>query len=94
MKLSLMYEVEYNLHPEAAASMFDKLGQNSLHQTPAVTNGNYTIKRSRTEKGKSAITHARPVTWNSLPTELRKAQSLEKFQEKLKKLLETQEYQK
>ena len=38
--LSMMYKVEQNLLPESTVSMFDKLDQNSTHQTRAVTNGN------------------------------------------------------
>ena len=56
------------------------------------TDFNYNIPRSKTEKGKSAITCAGPVTWNGLPTELRKAQSLDSFQQKLKTLLIPQQY--
>ena len=88
----MMYKVEQNLLPESTVSMFDKLDQNSTHQTRAVTNGNYNIPRSETEKGKSAIACAGPVTWNGLPTELRKAQSLDSFQQKLKTLLISQQY--
>ena len=80
--LSMMYKAEQNLLPESTVSMFDKLDQNSTHQTRAVTNGNYNIPRSKTENSKSAIACAGPVTWNGLPTELRKAQSLDSFQQK------------
>ena len=52
---------------------------------------NYNIPRSKTEKGKSAIACAGPVAWNGLPTELRKAQSLDSFQQKLKILLISQQ---
>ena len=76
----MMYKVEQNLLPESTVSMFDKLDQNSTHQTRAVTNGNYNIPRSKTEKGKSVIACGAPVTWNGFPTELRKAQSLDSFQ--------------
>ena len=89
----MMYKVEQNLLPESTVSMFDKLDQNSTHQTRVVTNGNYNIPRSKTEKGKSAIACAGFVTWNGLPTELRKAlQSLDSFQQKLKTLLISQQY--
>ena len=81
-----MCKVERNLRlPEAAASMFNKPDQDSLHQTRAVTNGNYTIKRSKTVKGKLAITHAGPVIWNSLPTELRKGSIIRKVSRKTRK---------
>ena len=90
--LSMIYKVEQNLLPESTVSMFDKLDQNSTHQTRVVTNGNYNIPRSKTEKGKSAIACAGPVTWNGLPTELRKGQSLDSFQQKLKTLLISEQY--
>ena len=90
--LLMMYKVEQSLLPESTVSMFDKLNQNSTHQTRAVTNGNYNIPKSKTKTGKSAITCAGPVTWNGLPTELRKAQSPDSFQQKLKTLLISQQY--
>ena len=50
------------------------------------------LKLMSTEKGKPAIACAGPVTWNGLPIELRKAQSLDSFQQKLKTLLISQQY--
>ena len=84
---SLVYHVENNLAPEQLSDLFTKYSDTHAYNTRAASSGNYVIAKMRTEKGKQAFQNTGAKVWNELPDHIRRAPSIETFEEKMRKMI-------
>ena len=77
-----MYKTMNGLSP--AISSFQNIKDIHQYQTRSATNGNLYIPNVTPLAGQRAISIAGTKLWNEIPTEIRKAESLNTFSSKLK----------
>ena len=81
---SLMYKIENELAPAHLKQMFVKSEDLHAYDTRSANLGNFQIPKRRLNIGRTAFSFHGDGLWNQLPYEVRKAQSLESFQELMK----------
>ena len=87
---SLMYGIENGLAPVHLKQMFVKSEDLHSYDTRSVNSGNFHLPKRRLNIGQTAFSFHRASLWNQLPYEIKKAQSLESFQELMKGYLMNQ----
>ena len=89
---SLVYKINNDLTPQHTKDWFTKCSTVHSYSTRAVVTGNFGIpkvktEKVKTEKAKQSFPHSGAKIWNELPDHVKRSQSIESFQNKLKKYL-------
>ena len=81
---SLMYKIENGLAPAHLKQMFGKSEDLHSYDMRSANSGNFHLPKRRLNIGQTAFSFHGASLWNQLPYEIKKAQSLESFQELMK----------
>ena len=84
----LMFKVSRGIAPESTQDLFEKCDNIHSYDTRAISSQNFYIPRMRTSKGQSSFVFSGASIWNELPTQVKQAQSIDSFKEKLKECLQ------
>ena len=83
-----MFKVSKGITPESTQDLFEKCDNIHSYGTRAIISGNLYIPKVRTSKGQSSFVFSGASIWNELPTQVKQAQSIDSFDEKLKEYLQ------
>ena len=92
-----MFKVSRGIAPESTQDLFEKCDNIHSYGTRTIiiiiiiiiiTSGNLYIPKMRTSKGQSSFVFSGASIWNELPTQVKQAQSIDSFKEKLKEYLQ------
>ena len=84
---SLMFKISRQKMPKQTQELFTKCETIHQYNTRSVNSGNLILPKMRTLKGQTSFAFSGAQIWNTLPEYLKRAQSIESFQEKLKQFL-------
>ena len=84
---SLVYKINNGLTPHHTKDWFTKCSTVHSYSTRAAVAGNFGIPKVKTEKEKQSFLHSGAKIWNELPDHVRRSQSIEIFQNNMKKYL-------
>ena len=81
---SLMYKIENELAPAHSKKMLVKSVDLHSYDTRSANSRNFYLPKRRLNIGQTAFSFHGASLWNQLPYDIKKAQSLESFQELMK----------
>ena len=84
---SLVYKINNDLTPQHTKDWFTKCSTIHSYFTRAAVAGNFGIPKIKTEKAKQSFLHSGAKIWNELPDHIKRSQSIESFQNNMKKYL-------
>ena len=88
-----VYKEVSNWHPEQDDSPFQMLDCLHSYNTRSVSNNNLFIPRGKSQHFQKTMSFSGSKIWNEIPTEIRMAQTLHSFKDRLKKHLAAQQAQ-
>ena len=84
---SLMFKISREKMPKQTQELFTKCETIRQYNTRSVNSGNLILPKMSTLKGQTSFAFSGAQIWNNFPEHLRRAQSIESFQEKLKQYM-------
>ena len=84
---SLMFKISREKMPKQTQELFTKCETIHQYNTRSVNSGNLILPKMPTLKGQTSFAFSGAQIWNNLPEHLKRAQSIESFQEKLKQYM-------
>ena len=87
-KAIVLYKSTHGLTPTYISNLFE-FPSSERHSVRSVSNNDMLIKRHNTKIFKKSLQYGGPRLWNSLPTSIRNARSLESFKNALSKFMKS-----
>ena len=78
-----MLKAMNNIAPEDITRTFTRQDEIHSHQTRSVGEGNHFVPRRNINEGEERVSYAGGKLWNEIPLDIKRAQSIDKFEQYL-----------